>query len=449
MNKKNDFSIGSVSKTITGLAIPMIGAQLVNALYNIVDRIYIGHIPGIGNEALTGVGVTFPIIMIVSAFAALAGMGGAPLASIARGENNDEGAEKVLGNAFTMLLFFGVVLTAAGLVLKGPALILFGASEKTFPYANEYISIYLIGSIFVMIALGLNPFINSQGFAKTGMMTVAIGALANIILDPVLMFVLHMGVKGAAIATVLSQLISAIWAYGFLISKRAILRIKREHMKPDTDIIKRICALGLSMFIMQVTESILLIVTNATLKNYGGDLYLGIMTIISSIVQVVLMPLTGFAQGAQPVIGYNYGARLYGRVKQGVHFLMIISMVYSLAVWILILAFPGALIRIFNSEPMVIREGIPIFRTYFAVYIIMGLQISTQQSFVALNKAKHAIFFALLRKAVLLIPLILIMPRLYGLGANGVFLAEPIADTISAISCFITFLITFRTMMKQ
>lgn len=449
MQRGNDFSQGSIPRTIVRLSLPMIGAQIVNALYNIVDRIYIGQMPVVGRDALTGLGLTFPILMIISAFAALAGMGGAPLCSIYRGQGDDKQAEDIMGNSLSLLLIFGVALTMLGLVFKGPALYLFGASDITFPYADNYLTIYLSGSIFVMIGLGMNYFISAQGFAKESMFTVLIGAALNIALDPVFIFALDMGVQGAALATVLSQMVSAVWCMGFLLSKRSLLKLRWKSLRLRWGFVKRICALGFSSFTMQVTESAVQIVSNASLQAYGGDIYVGVMTVVNSIKQVLMMPLQGFAQGAQPVIGFNYGAKKYGRVTEGCKFLMVMCIAYSVFSWALALLFPGALIRVFNSDPSLLSVGIPAMRIYFLSQCLMGLQMAAQNSFVALNKPKEAMFFALLRKGILLIPLMLIMPKLFGLGAMGIFVAEPIADAVSAISCFTTFMLTAWRSLKK
>ncbi|MBR0026282.1 MAG: MATE family efflux transporter [Clostridia bacterium] len=449
MQQKNDFSKGSIPRLIWKLSLPMIVAQLINALYNIVDRIYIGNIPQIGGVALTGVGLTFPILMLISAFAALAGFGGAPLASIRRGEGDDEGAERIMGNSLTLLVLFGVVVMAFFLIFKEEMLRLFGTSEETFPYANEYLTIYLFGSIFVMITLGLNSFINAQGFTKIGMLTVVIGAAVNIVLDPIFIFLLDMGVSGAALATILSQFISAVWAILFLCGKKSILKLRRKNFRLSRKVVGPMLALGLSPFIMQSTESLLMITFNTNLKLFGADIHLTTMTVLSSLMQVLILPMQGFTQGAQPIIGYNYGAKAYSRVRQALKWLVCICMTYSVVTWGIMHLFPEALIRVFNSDAALLEAAVPALHTYFAMQFMMGLQISTQQSFMALGKAKQAILFALLRKIILLIPLILLLPRAFGLGVHGIFLAEPISDTISASCCFITFMITVWPKLKQ
>lgn len=441
MEVANDFSKGSIPKTITRLAIPMIAAMLVNALYSVVDRIYIGHLDGVGKMALTGVGLCYPITLAVSAFSFLIGNGGGPLLSILLGKKDQRGAEKVLGNSLTLLVLLGIAVPAFCLWLRKPILYLFGASDVTYPYANAYITIYLMGSMAVMLTLGLNPFLNAQGYAKMGMMTVCIGAVCNIILDPVFIFALHMGIRGAAIATILSQTVSAVWVLAFLLGKRNAIRIRIGNLALERKVVRRILGLGFATFIMNITEAAITAVFNASLKHFGGDLYVTVMTVATSVLQIIFMPLNGFAQGAQPVTGYNYGAKEYKRVKECFWFLVKVCGGYAALVWILVLLFPEPLIRMFNTDPALIRAAVPMFRIYFCMYVIMFLQMSAQNTFVAMGEAKKATFFAIFRKLILLIPLILILPRL-GFGLPGVFAAEPVADTISAVTCFTVFLLT-------
>jgi len=438
----NDFSQGSVSRQIIRLGLPMIGAQLINALYNIVDRIFIGRMEGVGTLAITGVGVTFPVVMLVSAFASLAGMGGAPLCSIARGEGNLKKGEGIMGNVVSLLTLFGLSLTALGLLFKEPLLYLFGASADTFPFADDYLGVYLVGSLAVMYALGLNPMISSQGFGKTAMMTVLIGAVLNIALDPVFIFTLGMGVRGAALATVLSQFVSAGWVVLFLTGKKASMRLRLACLPLKWETVKSICALGLSTFIMTVTESAVLIAFNTQLQRFGGDLYVGVITVINSLKQVISMPLQGFTQGAQPVMGFNYGAKKYDRVKKAVNFLMKVCLVYGFASCFVCLAFPRALMGIFNNDPQLLAQGETMMRIYFAMQGVFALQLVGQNAFVALNRSREAMFFASLRKLMLLIPLVYLLPGALGLGVTGVFLAEPIADGVSAVACFVTFRLT-------
>lgn len=442
MQKRNDFSKGSIPRLITRLSLPMIGAELINALYSIVDRMFIGRIPEVGKLALTGIGVTFPFLMILSAFAVLSGMGGAPLVSIARGEGRDEYAERIMGVSFAMLLIFGAALTVAGFLVKGPVLTLFGASSETFPYANDYMSVYLLGTPFVMITLGMNPFINAQGFTRTGMLTVALGAAANLVLDPVFIFVFGMGVRGAALATIISQGLSAAWILIFLTGKKTILRIKLSLIRLRMDLVKKICALGVSSFTMNLTESTVQIVCNTTLQIFGGDTYVAVMTVISSIRQVLMMPLNGFSQGVQPVLGYNYGARRYDRVRAGFKFTTLVCFCYAVSACVVVLNFPMLFINIFNSDPELIGAGVPAIRLYFCAFWMLFMQMSAQRGFVALGKSRQAIFFSLLRKAFIVAPLAYILPRVTGLGVNGVFVAEVVSDVVGSSACFITFMLT-------
>lgn len=438
---RNDFSKGSIPKTVLRLSVPLIGAQIINALYNMVDRIYIARMPEVGSLALTGVGVTFPFIMIISAFACLAGMGGAPLAAIARGEGNNARAERIMGNSFTLLLIFGVLLTAGCLLIKDQALYWFGASEDTFAYANEYLTVYVLGSFFVMMTLGMNEFIGAQGFARVSMMTVLIGAVLNIALDPVFIFALGMGVRGAALATILAQGVSAVWILRFLTGEHCILRLKREKMRLQARLVRRILALGLSTFIMNVTNSLVTAVCNASLMRYGGDVYVGVMTVVSSLREILMMPLTGFSQAAAPVLGFNYGAKRYDRVRQTAKFMLVAGVGFATLVWAAAMAFPAPLIRLFNSDSSLLEAGVPALRIYFALFFFMGLQMMTQRCFLALGRAKQAIFFSLLRKAFLVAPLTLLLPGVFGFGVHGVFLAEPISDFIGPIACFATFML--------
>lgn len=439
--RQNDFSKGSIPRTITRLAIPMILAMLVNGLYSIVDRIYIGHLEGVGQTALTGIGLCYPITMAIAAFSYLVGNGGGPLTSILLGAKDQKGAQKVLGNSITLLTILGIVVPVLCFFVKKPVLYLFGASDQTFPYADAYITIYLLGSLPVMLTLGLNPFLNAQGFTRTGMLTVLIGAVCNIVLDPVFIFVFGMGVSGAAIATVISQLVSAIWVVAFLLGKRNTIRLHRKDLRLQKDVTEKIVGLGVSAFIMNITEAAISAVFNASLSRFGGDIYVTVMTVATSVSQLVFMPLSGFSQGAQPVTGYNYGAREYGRVKQCFWFLVKACSVYSIIMWLILMLLPAPLIKIFNNDSQLIAAAVPMFRIFFCMNFIMCLQLSAQNTFVAMGKAKKATFFALFRKVILLIPLILILPRL-GFGIPGVFAAEPLADTISALTCFTTFLLT-------
>ena len=433
--RKNDFSKGSIPRNILTLAAPMTLAQLINVLYSVVDRMYLGRLPG--HLALTGLGLTMPIVSILMGFANLCGMGGAPLCSICRGQGDDEEAEHILGNSFTLLLILGAAATLVFLLLKRPVLCLFGASEATFPYADAYLTIYLCGTLFVMVSLGMNPFINAQGFAKIGMMTVGLGAVVNIVLDPVFIFVLDMGVQGAALATVIAQGCSAVWVLKFLTGKRAILRLKFDCMALSARRVRKIVSLGLAGFFVNLTNSLVQVVCNTTLQAYGGDLYVGAMTIINSIREVVSMPVQGLSNGSQPVLGYNYGAGESRRVRQGIRFTSIVVVLYSTAAWAIIMLAPEAMIRLFTSEQPILDVGIPALRIYFSLFIIMSLQIAGQSVFTALGRSKNAIFFSLLRKAIINAPLTLLLPYL-GMGTDGVFVAEAVSQLIGGLACFLT-----------
>ncbi|WP_058118030.1 MATE family efflux transporter [Intestinimonas butyriciproducens] len=433
--RKNDFSKGSIPRNILTLAAPMTLAQLINVLYSVVDRMYLGRLPG--HLALTGLGLTMPIVSILMGFANLCGMGGAPLCSICRGQGDDEEAEHILGNSFTLLLILGAAATLVFLLLKRPVLCLFGASEATFPYADAYLTIYLCGTLFVMVSLGMNPFINAQGFAKIGMMTVGLGAVVNIVLDPVFIFVLDMGVQGAALATVIAQGCSAVWVLKFLTGKRAILRLKFDCLALSARRVRKIVSLGLAGFFVNLTNSLVQVVCNTTLQAYGGDLYVGAMTIINSIREVVSMPVQGLSNGSQPVLGYNYGAGESRRVRQGIRFTSIVVVLYSTAAWAIIMLAPEAMIRLFTSEQPILDVGIPALRIYFSLFIIMSLQIAGQSVFTALGRSKNAIFFSLLRKAIINAPLTLLLPYL-GMGTDGVFVAEAVSQLIGGLACFLT-----------
>ncbi|HAG44355.1 MAG TPA: MATE family efflux transporter [Clostridium sp.] len=449
MKRKNDFAKGSVPKSILSLALPMTLAQLINILYNIVDRMYIGRLPNASTLALTGIGVTFPIITIIMAFANLFGMGGAPLCSIARGRGDNEEAEKIMGNSFALLIISGILLTLLGLIFKKPLLFLFGASDATFSYANDYISIYLLGTIFVMISLGMNSFINSQGFGRMGMMTILLGAIVNIVLDPIFIFVFNMGVKAAAFATIISQFLSSLWVLKFLTGKNTILKLKFKNFKIDLSILKRIVSLGLSTFIMALTNSTVQIICNITLQSYGGDLYVGIMTVINSIREIIMMPVSGITNGSQPVLGFNYGAKEYKRVRSGIKFMSIVCIVYTTLIWLTLRMFPEFFIRIFNSEPELFQKGIPSMNIYFFGFFAMSLQFAGQSTYVALGKSKQAVFFSLLRKIIIVVPLTLILPRMFNLGTTGVFLAEPISNFLGGTACYVTMLFTVWPSLKE
>ena len=427
-----------MARNIIAMAVPMTVAQLINILYNVVDRMYLGRLPG--HLALTGLGLCLPIISILMGFANLCGMGGSPLCSICRGRGENEEAERIMGNSFSLLLF-GAALTVLCLIFRRPILYLFGASDVTFPYANDYLTIYILGTLFVMISLGMNPFINAQGFSRMGMITVAVGAAVNIVLDPIFIFLLDMGVRGAALATVISQGCSALWVLKFLTGKKAILKLRLSALRLQAGRVRRILSLGTSGFVMSMTNSLAQVLCNASLEAYSGDLYVGVMTVINSIREIITMPVQGITSGCQPVLGYNYGAGQYGRVRQGIRFTTVLTVGYSVVVWAVVMLLPEPLIRIFNNEADLIAAGIPAFRIYFATFFFMSFQFIGQSVFVGLGRSKNAIFFSLLRKAFIVAPLTLILPAV-GFGADGVFLAEPISNVLGGLACILTMYFT-------
>ncbi|MDD3277714.1 MAG: MATE family efflux transporter [Lachnospiraceae bacterium] len=446
---KKDLGSGSVGRLLFGMALPAIMAQLINILYNIVDRMYIGHIPGEGPTALTGVGVTMPVITAISAFAALVSMGAAPRASIMLGKKENETAQKILGNCTALLVGLAVILTVIFLVFGKSILLLFGASENTLGFAWDYMQIYALGTIFVQLSLGLNAFITAQGYAKTSMYTVAIGAICNIVLDPLFIFVFGMGVRGAALATILSQGISCIWVLHFLTSEKSFLRIQWKNFRLDPHIILPCLALGLSPFIMQITESVLTICFNTSLLRYGGDLAVGAMTILASTMQFAMLPLQGFTQGAGPIISYNFGAGKLDRVRKTFRLLLGCCLIYGVVFWLLVMLFPQMFIGIFTADASLIQYSVWAIRIYMAATLIFGIQISCQQTFIALGNAKTSLFLALLRKVILLIPLIFVLPVFFENKAFAVFLAEPIADTIAVATTGTMFLISFRRLSNN
>ena len=431
------------------LALPAILAQVINLLYNLVDRMYIGHIAEVGSVALTGLGVTMPFIMCVSAFAALVSMGGAPRASIMMGRGNKEEAERILGNCTSMLVLVAVIVTMVSQIWGQDILLLFGASESTLPYAWAYMQIYSLGTIFVQLALGLNAFINAQGFARIGMLTVVIGAVCNIILDPIFIFGLHMGVRGAALATILSQGVSCVWIVRFLRGKETTLRIRKGNLKIRPKTVGPCIALGVAPFIMQFTESVLNICFNTSLLKYGGDVAVGAMTILSSVMQMSMLPIQGLTQGAQPIIGFNYGAKKMDRVKKTFRLLFVSCVAFTAVIWLICMILPQAFILIFTDQAELIAFTKWAIRIYMAVSVIFGVQISCQQTFIALGNAKTSVFLALLRKVILLIPLIYILPAFMEDKLMAVFLAEPVADVIAVTTTSILFYRTYRTLDKE
>lgn len=439
---QTNFSTGNVYRNIMEVAVPMIIAQILNLLYNIVDRIYIGRIPEIGATALTGVGLCFPIITLITAFTYLFGNGGAPLCSMERGRGNEKEAEMLMGNTFVMLIGTGVILTATGLLFYRPILYTFGASDVTFPYASGYIKIYLLGTLSVMVTLGMNPFINSQGFGNMGMLTILIGAVLNIVLDPLFIFVFHMGVRGAAAATIISQFCSAVWVLRFLCGKKAVLTLKKSAMVISGKRVKDIISLGMSGFFMAFTNSLVQIVCNATLQTWGGDIYVGVMTVLNSVRDIFTMPVQGLTNGASPVMSFNYGEKAYDKIKKAIKFVTIVCVVYTFTGWGILKLAPEFFIHIFNNDPELLRKGVPALHIYFFGFCFMALQFTGQSVFVALGKAKRATFFSLLRKAFIVVPLTILLPHVNGLGTDGVFWAEPISNLTGGCACFFTMLAT-------
>lgn len=439
--QKIDFSKGPVWKCIIAQAVPLTIAQLVQLLYNVVDRIYLGHMGNGNSLALTGVGLTFPVVTLIMAFMALFGNGGVPLFSIARGAGDEEEAGKILGNSFALLLISSIVLTVMGYIFCKPILFAFGASEESYVFAKQYLDIYLIGTIFSMSATGLNGYINAQGFPKIGMLSVIIGAVINIILDPIFIFACNMGVAGAALATIISQFISAMWVLHFLFGKKAIVPLKVKNIRISIERTKEIFKLGTSNFIMHGTNCLVQVACNSTLQSYGGDLYVGIMTVVNSVREIFILPINGIVSGSQPVISFNYGAKDYERVKSGIRFNTFIGSAYTMIAWLLILIAPGFWFGIFSDDLMMMDAGIGMLKIYFFGFVFMALQFAGQSTFQSLGDAKHAIFFSLLRKAIIVVPLALILPKV-GFGAAGVFLAEPISNVIGGLACYTTMRLT-------
>ena len=448
-NDKEFLATEPIGKLLLRLAIPTLAAQMINMLYNIIDRIYIGHIPGSGALALTGVGVCMPLIMIISAFAALVGNGGAPRASILMGKKDLDSAENILGNCFTMQIIISVILTLIMFFGNRTFLMAFGASENTIKYAVSYMNIYSLGTIFVQLTLGMNAFITAQGFAKTGMFTVMIGAVANIILDPVFIYGFHMGVRGAALATILSQGISCVWVIHFLCGEKTILRLKRKNLRVDFGLVLPCLALGLSAFIMQASESVISVCFNSSLLAYGGDLAVGAMTILTSVMQFAMLPLQGLGQGAQPITSYNYGAKNRERVKKSFRLLLTISLIYSVVLWAFILVIPRLFVGMFTSDATLLDFTSQALRVYCGALFIFGIQIACQMTFVSIGSAVCSIIVAVLRKFVLLIPLIYILPQLFVDQTFAVYLAEPVADVFAVTFTAILFTIQFKKILAK
>ena len=453
MNNKIDISqqmaTTSVWKLMVKLSIPAILAQIVNLLYNVVDRIYIGHMEDVGTMAITGVGLCNPIIVLISAFTMLVAQGGAPRAAIEMGKGNTKKAEKILGNCLSLLIVLSVVLTTIFLIFGEKFLMLFGASESTILYALPYMKIYVAGSIFVMLSLGLNMFITTQGFTKISMATVLIGAICNIVLDPIFIFAFDMGAQGAALATIISQAISAVWVMSFLLGNKTKLKIRKENLLPNIKILAPVLALGISPFVMNATEAVINIAFNSSLQKYGGDIAVGAMTICTTVFQMAWVPAQGIGQGAQPIISYNYGAGNADRVKQAFKAFLTICFTYVFVFGMAIEMFPQFFIGIFNDNPQLVDTATWTIRLYGCAMVFFGVQLAVQQTFIALGKAKASLFIACLRKVILLVPLIYILPNFFEDKVFAVFLAEPVSDAISIIAASITFIIVFTKEMKQ
>lgn len=450
MSNSKDTRLGTerLGKLVFTLALPSMVAQIVNVLYNIIDRIYIGHISGTGNIALTGVGVTLPLIMIITAFSSFVGMGGAPLAAIKLGAKDKEGAEKIMGSSMAMLILFAVVLTILFMIFKEPLLYMFGASENSIIYANSYISIYLCGTFFVMMSLGLNPYISCQGNALIAMLSVMIGAVSNIILDPILIFGFGMGVKGAALATIISQGLSAVWVVSFLRSKKSVIKIKKKNVKVDKKISFAIISLGISPFIMQSTESLVAIVLNSGLQKYGGDIYVGSMTIMMSVLQLIVTPINGFTQGVQPIISYNFGAGNNERVKGTFKILLCTSTLISLTACVSSIVFPEMFVRMFNNDAELISLASKMMPIFLCGMSIFGIQLACQSTFLGLGQAKISLGLALLRKVILLVPLAIILPMIFK-TPESIYFAEPISDVIASLTTLTIFIFTIKKILNK
>ena len=438
-----------ISKLLVRLTIPTITAQIINLLYNMVDRIYIAHIEDVGSIALTGVGVTLPLIMIISASASLIAAGGAPRASISLGKNDHETANKILNNSFVSLFIISIILTIVFGLFQRDLLMMFGASENTIQYGLDYFSIYVLGIIFVLLTLGLNTFITAQGFTKISMLSVILGAGLNIILDPIFIFVLDLGVKGAAIATVLSQAVSCIWVLSFLKGSNSTLRLQRKYMKLDKNIMLPSITLGIAPFIMQSSESLLMLTFNSNLYKYGGDVAVGVMIILTSTLQLAMLPILGFAQGASPIISYNYGAKKIDRVVNTLKYTIIICLIYSMGFFIVCQSVPELFLNLFNLDEQYLEFGKSSLRMYMGGIFIIGALLSCQQAFIALGNAKSSMFIAILRKIILLIPMIYILPNFMENKTLGVFMAEPVSDILSALTTIILFMIFLRKIIRE
>ncbi len=447
METVNDFSKGNIRSGILKIAAPMCIAQFVHVLYNVVDRLFVSRIPVTGMDALAGVGLTFPISILISAFANLCGRGGGPLFSISRGKKDLADAERIMGNALSMLLLFAAIITVCGVVWQDRILAFAGADDSTFVYAKEYLSVYILGTVFVMLSIGMNHFINAQGFGKTGMLAVVIGAAVNVALDPVFIYALGWGVKGAAAATVIAQGCSSAWIIVFLRSKKAIVRLRPSIMRIKPAVVKRIAALGLAGFTMDVTNGVVSLACNTMLQGIGGSMYVSVMTVISSVREIVELPVLGLSHGSQPVVGYNYGAGEYARVRAGIRFVTRCLMTVCAVCWVLLMLFPHVVAGIFNESPTFLETIVPCMRIYFAAFFFMSFQMVGQSVFVALNRTSQAIFFSVFRKGILVVPMILLLPRIPSLGVFGVFVAEPISQIIGGLCCYISMRATEKKLL--
>ena len=446
--ERNDFSKGPVWKCVAAQAAPLMVAQLVQLLYNIVDRIYLGHLGDQNSLALTGVGLVFPIVTLITAFSSLFGAGGVPLFSIARGEGNEEKAKRIMGTSFALLLVSAAVLTVLGYLFSKPVLFAFGAGKESYDYADQYLKIYLAGTVFSMISAGMNGYINAQGFPKIGMLSVVVGAASNILLDPVFIFWLDLGVSGAALATIISQAISVAWVLRFLFAQKPDISLSFGTIRIQKNITKDICRLGTSNFIMAGTNCLVQVACNSTLQAYGGDIFIGVMTVTNSVREIFHLPVSGLMGGAQPVMSFNYGAKAYDRVREAIRFNTVVGAAYTMLSWLLVLLFPAFWFRIFSDDPQLLDSGVQMLRIYFFGFVFMSLQFAGQSAFQALGDAKHAIFFSLLRKAFIVVPLTLLLPAM-GFGVKGVFLAEPVSNIIGGLACYITMRRTVYKKLKQ
>ena len=443
-----NFSEGKTWRNIVSQSVPLLFAQIVQLLYNVADRIYIGHLHGIGSIALTGIGLAFPITTLIAAFTNLFGMGGTPLFAIARGAKEDKKAEKILSQCLMLFVSVSVILFVVCFIFRKPILYLFGASDDSYQYADRYLRIYLFGTTFSMFSTGMNGFINAQGYPKTGMLTIFIGAALNLVLDPIFIFVFNMGIEGAALATVISQAVSAVWVLLFIFGKNNVCSVRKENLLPDASLIFSIVSVGFAGFIMQATSCLVQIVSNLTLKKFGGDIYVGVMTVLNSIRDIFMLTINSLTNGSQPVVSYNYGAKKYSRVREGIKFTALTGFAYTVIVWAVALLIPHFLISVFTSDAEMIEMGVKSLKIYFFGFCFMSMQFAGQSTFISLGCTGRAIFFSLLRKVIIVVPLIIILPRI-SFGINGVFLAEPISNLLSGAACFLTMWFTIYRRLPE